>query len=131
MVLKNNNPSFYFGLILIATFALFIGTFLVNTTGAVTSVGSAITQEGVVGDLIEVPEGSIAVKFSSTVTKNTKGWGIYRADVINGIPAPKSYDPVYHTTFGDISNLMLVPGQYVVLVDGWPGAEVKVYFTLE
>ncbi|MBD3361196.1 hypothetical protein GF358_00200 [Candidatus Woesearchaeota archaeon] len=132
MVLKNNNPAFYFGLILIATFALFLGTFLVNTTGSVISVGSAITSEGVVGDLIEVPAGKIAKDFSSAVSANTKGWGIYPAEVVNGMPVPESYDPLYHTTFGyDISQLTLYPGQYVVLADGWPGAEIEVFFTLE
>jgi roadblock/LC7 domain-containing protein len=131
MVFKNNNPSFYFGLILLATFGLFIGSFFVSTTGAFTSVGASITREGIVTGFFEVQQGEIAREFSASVSRNTKGWGIYHAEIINGQAVAKSYTPIYHTTYGDLTGFALGKGQYVTMVDGWPGADVTVYYKVE
>ncbi len=131
MVFKNNNPSFYFGLILLATFGLFIGSFFVSNTGALTSVGASISREGVVVGYFEIEQGQIARDFSAAVSRNTKGWGIYNAKIVNGQAVARSYIPIYHTTYGDLSGFALGAGQYVTMVDGWPGADVKVYYNIE
>ncbi|MBN1644566.1 hypothetical protein JW851_00805 [Candidatus Woesearchaeota archaeon] len=128
---KNNNPAFYFGLILLATFGLFVGSFFASNTGAITSVGASITREGVVAGFFEVPQGNIAKDFSAEVSKSTKGWGFYNAELVDGVPVPNSYMPIYHTTYGSLSGFALGPGKYVAMVDGWPGADVKVYYKLE
>ncbi len=131
MVFNKNNPEFYFALIVVAAISFFIGSFFASSTGAVTSVKSAITVEGSEPGFFEVSKGQIAKHFSASISRNTKGWGIYSADMIDGKPVPRSYIPVYHTTYGDVSGFALGPGKYVALVDGWPGADVVVYYKVE
>ncbi|MBW2978616.1 hypothetical protein KY304_00720 [Candidatus Woesearchaeota archaeon] len=131
MVFKNNNPEFYLGLIVVAAISFFVGSFFAGNTGAVISIESSIDVDGAEPGFFEISPGSIAKDFSASISKNTKGWGIYSADVVNGEPVPKSYVPVYHTTYGDLSGFALGPGKYVALVDGWPGADVVVYYKVE
>jgi len=130
-VFKKNTHEFFLALIVVAAVSFLVGSMFTSNTGAVTSVSSSIDEFGPSAGYFEVPSGSVAGDFRSVMSDQGKAWGIYRAEMINGKYVPESYDPLYHTTFGDVSGFKLGPGKYMVLVDGWKGAEVDVYYTLE
>jgi hypothetical protein len=132
-VLKEAKPEFFFMLIVVAAISFFVGSLFTSNTGALTSVQSSITDSdlGPSKGYFEVPEKRIAKDFSSVISRATKGWGIYPVELVMRVPVPTTYSPVYHTAYGDLSNLKLLPGKYAVMVDGWEGAETTVYYTVE
>ena len=130
MVFKSAKPEVFLLFTVIVALAFFAGSFFTVHTGAITSVKSVVTPAGNEMGYFEVPVGKVAKEFSESVSRQTASWGIYKARLVDGKPVVISYDPVYHTSYGSSSKIILYAGQYVVMAHGGVGSKVTVYYDL-
>lgn len=130
MMFKSAKPEVFLLFTVIVAISFFAGSFFTVHTGAVSSVKSIVTPSGNDMGYFEVPVGKVAKEFSESVSKQTVSWGIYKARLVEGRPVVVSYDPVYHSSYGSSSKVILYAGQYVVMAHGGVGAKVTVYYDL-